>query len=96
MKSNVYSERHQAVIDSFPDNAFYNRFDESKLPPRSPHRTIAVRNYLFIICNVHYLAYQQYLDDSIWQVWRRDMKRTLRTPLITREWLEMKPEFRRC
>ena len=74
---NTYSERHLAAIKAFPDNAFYNRFDESKLPERSPELTFAVRNHLFVICNVHYLAYHKYLEESIWNAWRRDMERTL-------------------
>jgi hypothetical protein len=90
---NIYSERYQAVVDNFPDDAYYNRFDESKLPPRSPQLTIAVRKYLFILSSVHYLFAQGYLDDSIWQVWRIDMARTLNSPLITREWPEVKSEF---
>ena len=90
---NTYSERHLAAIKAFPDNAFYNRFDESKLPERSPDLTFAVRNYLFVICNVHYLAYHKYLEASIWNAWRRDMERTLRSPLITREWPDIKSEF---
>ncbi|MEO1619663.1 MAG: hypothetical protein AAFU53_01380 [Cyanobacteria bacterium J06632_3] len=90
---NTYSERHLAAIKAFPDNAFYNRFDESKLPERSPELTFAVRNYLFVICNVHYLAYHKYLEESIWNAWRRDMERTLNSPLIAREWCDIKSEF---
>lgn len=90
---NTYSVRHQSAVDAFPDNAFYNRFDESKLPERSPELTVAVRNYLFVICNVHYLAYHKYLETSIWEAWRKDMERTLRSPLITREWPDVKSEF---
>ena len=89
----TYSERHKAATESFPDNAFYNRLDSSKLPPRSLELTQAVRCYLFVICDVHYLSYQKYLDDSIWQVWRNDLERTLSCPLITREWPDIKPEF---
>ncbi len=89
----TYSQRHQAATDSFPEDAFYHRLDSSKLPPRSPALTQAVRRYLFVICDVHYLSYQKYLDDSIWQVWRNDLKRTLSCPLITREWPDIKPEF---
>ena len=90
---NTYSERHLEAIKAFPDNAFYNRFDESKLPERSPELTFAVRNYLFVICNVHYLAYHKYLEQSIWDAWRKDMERTLQSPLISREWLDIKSEF---
>ena len=89
----TYAERHKEVTQSFPDNAFYNRLDSSKLPPRSPELTQAVRRYLFVISEVHYLSYQKYLDDSIWQVWRKDLERTLTCPLITREWPDIKPEF---
>lgn len=89
----TYTERHKAAVNSFPDNAFYHRLDARKLPERSPELTQAVVNYLFVICEVHYLAYQKYIDDSIWQVWREDMERTLRCPLIAREWPELKPQF---
>lgn len=77
----TYSERHQAATDSFPDNAFYNRLDDSQLPPRSSEPTQAVRRYLLVICDVHYLSYQKYLDDSIWQVWRSDLQHVLSTAL---------------
>ncbi|MGB7251146.1 MAG: hypothetical protein WBC73_19590 [Phormidesmis sp.] len=89
----TYSQRHQAATERFPDDAFYHRLDSSKLPPRSPALTQAVRRYLFVICDVHYLSYQKYLDDSIWQVWRNDIERTLNCPLITREWPTIKPEL---
>jgi hypothetical protein len=91
---NVYSERHQAAVDRFPDNAFYERFDESKLPSSSPQLTAAVRKYLFVISSVHYLSYQGYLDDSIWQVWRSDIEGTLNSPLFIREWPEVQGEFK--
>jgi hypothetical protein len=90
---NIYSERHQAAVDNFPDDAFYNRFDESKLPPRSPQLTTSVRKYLFVISSVHYLSAHDYLDDSIWHVWRGDLEQTLNSPLITREWPEVKADF---
>ena len=89
----TYSERHKDAIAAFPDNAFYNRLDPEKLPPRSPELSKAILNYLFVICDVHYLAYQKYLDDSIWQAWRADLTRTLRCPLITREWPDLKSQF---
>ena len=89
----TYSKRHKAAADSFPNNAFYSRLDSNKLPPRSPELTQAVRHYFFVICDVHYLFHQKYLDDSIWQVWRNELERTLNCPLITREWPDIKPEF---
>ena len=89
----TYSERHKSAIAAFPNNAFYNRLDPEKLPPRSPELSKAVLNYLFVICDVHYLAYQKYLDDSIWQAWRADLTRTLLCPLITREWPDLKSQF---
>ena len=89
----TYSERHKEAIAAFPNNAFYNRLDPAKLPPRSPELTSATLSYLFVICDVHYLAYQEYLEDSIWQAWRSDLIRTLRCPLITREWPDLKPQF---
>ncbi|MEM8504182.1 MAG: hypothetical protein AAF716_13640 [Cyanobacteria bacterium P01_D01_bin.1] len=90
---NLYFERHQKAIENFPNNAFYERFDHSQLPARSAELTAAVRRYLFVIQAVHYLAYQKYLDSSIWDAWRKDMKRTLSCPLIYREWSDLKQDF---
>ncbi len=71
----------------------YERFDHDQLSPRSLELTAAVRRYLFVIQAVHYLAYQKYLDDSIWNVWYKDMKRTLACPVIYREWPDLKQDF---
>jgi hypothetical protein len=90
---NTYTERYQSAVESFPDEAFYHRFDNSKLPPRSPQLTTAVRKYLFVVSSVHYLSTQGYIDDSIWLVWRSDLERTLKSTLITREWPEIKSDF---
>ena len=90
---NLYAQRHQDAIESFPDHAFYDRFDHSKLPERSPELTAADRRYLYVIQAEDYLANQNYLDDSIWNVWRDDMQRTLRCPLIYREWPAIKQDF---
>lgn len=89
----TYTQRHKDAVESFPHDAFYHRLDSTKLPSRSPELTRAVRGYLFVICEVHYLSYQKYLDDSIWQVWRTDIERTLSCPLINREWPDIKPQF---
>lgn len=88
-----YSQRHQQATAAFPNNAFYHRFDHGQLPPQSPDLTQAVLNYLFVICDVHYLSTQRYLDPSIWNVWSDDLERTLSCPLITREWEQLKPQF---
>jgi hypothetical protein len=89
----TYSQRHEDLIHGFPDHAFFDRFDAAKLPPRSVELTIAVRKYLNLICDVHYLFQQGYLDNSIWQIWQADLRRTLNSPLIAREWTDLKSEF---
>ena len=89
----TYAERHKEAINHIPDNAFFHRFDIDKLPPQSPDLTQAVLNYLFVISEVHYLSSQSYIDDSIWSAWREDLTQTLCSPLITREWPILKPEF---
>jgi hypothetical protein len=89
----TYSQRHENLIHGFPDHAFFDRFDADKLPPRSIALTIATRKYLNLICDVHYLFQQGYLDNSIWQIWQADLRHTLNSPLIVREWTDLKSEF---
>ncbi len=89
----TYSQRHADLIHGFPNQVFFDRFDPAKLPPRSVALTVAVRKYLTLICDVHYLFQQGYLDHSIWQIWQADLRRTLNSPLIAREWLDLKSDF---
>ncbi len=89
----TYSQRHEDLIHGFPDHAFFDRFDAAKLPPRSIELTIATRKYLNLICDVHYLFQQGYLNNSIWQIWQADLRRTLNSPLIVREWTDLESEF---
>ena len=88
-----YSQRHKEATARFPHNAFYHRFEAACLPERSPELTRAVLDYLFVICDVHYLSTQRYLDPSIWNVWSNDLERTLGCLLIVREWEDLKPQF---
>jgi hypothetical protein len=89
----IYSDRYETVINAFPDNAFFDRFDAARLPPPSPALTNAVRKYLHVVSDVHYLFQQGYLDNSIWQIWRADLRLTLNSALFIREWAELKSEF---
>jgi hypothetical protein len=89
----IYSDRYETVINAFPDNAFFDRFDAARLPPPSTALTNAVRKYLHVVSDVHYLFQQGYLDNSIWQIWRADLRLTLISPLFIREWAGLKAEF---
>jgi hypothetical protein len=89
----TYSDRYETVINAFPDNAFFDRFNAAQLPPPSQALTNAVRKYLHVISDVHYLFQQGYLDNSIWQIWQADLRRTLNSPLFAREWDGLKSEF---
>jgi hypothetical protein len=89
----IYSERYETAINAFPDNAFFDRFDAARLPSPSPALTNAVRKYLHVVSDVHYLFQQGYLDNSIWQIWQADLRRTLNSPLFVREWDDLKSEF---
>ena len=53
---------------------------------RYVRRTIALRRKF-------YLQKKRYLTREIWRIWEDELERTLRSPLVRREWEKLKPEF---
>ncbi len=81
-------------MSSFPPGSFRTRLDlEHTLPEPSEELSLAVLRYLNISSEEFYLWKQKYLKDDVWKIWEAELIRTLRSPLLRREWATLLPEF---
>jgi hypothetical protein len=76
---------YQEVLDSLKDQ----ETDYENL-------RLALLNYLNL-CSEEFSLYKKgWLKGGIWKMWKDDLERTLRTPLLRKEWETLKDEFKTC
>ena len=86
------TQRYDDIMRSFPDQSFRLRFHDDP-PPPSPALTIALLRYLNLCSEEFYLCRGGYLEKGLWRVWEVEMLRTVHSPLMEREWPQLRPEF---
>jgi hypothetical protein len=87
-------KRYEKILESFPPKVWLERFNPGKEAlEESPQTTLAVLRYLNLCSEEFYLRKQGYFSDSIAQMWERFFQRTLRTPLMMREWEHLRDEY---
>ena len=89
-----YTRRYDEVMASFPGASHRARLDiATNPPPPSEELTAAVLRLLNLYSQEFYLARSGYLAEDIWQIWEAGLQRTLRSPLLRREWVQLRDEF---
>ena len=88
-----YTERYEHVLDKFPPDALFGRFDSQKLPPQSDQLTLCLLKYLNLCSEEYYLWRNGYLAKTVWAVWEGDLKRMIASPLLQREWRDLRAEY---
>jgi hypothetical protein len=90
----TYTERYEQIMSSYPPEARLARLDSDRaLPPRSPELTLSVLRYLNLCSEELYLFRYGHLDKKLWAIWEDELIRMLRTPLVRREWADLRREF---
>src|SRR5438105_8667813 len=89
-----YTKRYDEVMNKFPADARRTRLDLfAEPPPESEELTLAVLRYLNLSSEEYYLCARGYLSKHVWQIWEAELKRTLCSPLVMREWKKLRTEF---
>lgn len=89
-----YTARYENIMQAFPEKAFCARLDLCGDPPdATPELSIAVLRYLNLCSEEYYLHRRKYLPTDIWRIWEAELKRTLGSPLLIREWKQLRREF---
>ena len=89
-----YTARYERVMASFPTSGRRARFDLDG-PPPAPNEelALAVLRYLNLCSEEFYLWHRGYLAKDVWAIWEDELLRTLRSPLVRREWKDLRKEF---
>lgn len=88
------TERYETIMCAFPKDAFATRLaSDHRIPPESDELTLAVLRYLNLCSEEFYLWRRGYLPGTLWDIWRAELERMLRTPLLQREWPKLADEF---
>jgi hypothetical protein len=90
----AFTKRFDDLMTDFSNGADYpvDLFDS---PPEPTHRLRAmVVRYLNLCSEEFYLHRRGYLSRDIWSIWEADMKETLKSELIRREWPEVRAVYR--
>lgn len=89
-----YTSRYKQVMDAFPTAARQARLDVDGPPPDSSEElSLAVLRYLNLCSEEYYLCESGYLSRDVWEIWESELHRTLSSPLLVREWQELRSEF---
>jgi hypothetical protein len=88
-----YTERYEHILDKFPQDALFGRFDSQALPPQSKQLTLCLLKYLNLCSEEYYLWKNGYLAKTVWAVWEGDLKRMIASPLLQREWPDLRAEY---
>jgi hypothetical protein len=89
-----FTKRYEEIMRTYPDEARALRLEsEGTVPPPSEELTVSVLRYLNLCSEEFYLWKNGYLSKQIWRIWENEMKRTVSSPLYTREWETLKKEF---
>ena len=89
-----FTKRFDEIMQSFPENAWSARTDiDDTIPPDSKELSRSAVRYLNLCSEEYYLYKQGWLHKDIWGIWEKELIRTLRSPLFTREWKKLIGEF---
>lgn len=89
-----YTKRYSEIMESFPSDARSARLSlTGEMPGRSDELSIAILRYLNLCSEEYYLWKRHYLANDLWGIWEHELKRTLKSPLIVREWRNLRSEF---
>lgn len=89
-----FSGRFQQILRLFPTEAWLaNRNPSQPLPPSSQELTDCTLYSIQFIADAYYLRKGGYITNRIWNLWEREIKRTLSGPVFVREWENLAAEY---
>jgi hypothetical protein len=89
-----FSKRFEELLRLFPTEAWLaNRRPNQELPPSSKEITECTLYCLQFVADVYHLHKAGYISNHLWNLWDREIKRTLKGSLFVREWSAVAAEF---
>jgi len=90
-----YTKRFENIMQSFPDDNWTLRLNlnsttESEI---SPKMRLSILQYLNLCSEEYHLWKKGYLAQDVWEIWEKELIRTLQSPLFQKEWKLIATEF---
>ena len=90
----AYTQRYEEIMSSFPPDARKCRVaNGTELPRQSEALTLAVLRYLNLSSEEFYLYRTGHITRRLWRIWEDELKKTVASDLIRREWVNLQTEF---
>lgn len=89
-----YTKRYTEIMNMFPVEGRKARLDSfGEAPPQTEKLSLAVLRYLNLCSEEFHLCKKKYLSKDVWRIWEAELKRTLASTLVRREWPKLREEF---
>jgi hypothetical protein len=89
-----YTKRYAEIMNMFPVEGRKARLDVfGEAPPQNDELSLAVLRYLNLCSEEFHLCKKRYLSKDVWKIWEAELKRTLASTLVKREWTKLRDEF---
>lgn len=89
-----YTKRYIEIMNMFPVEGRKARLDSfGEAPPQTEELSLAVLRYLNLCSEEFHLCKKKYLSKDVWKIWEAELKQTLASSLVRREWTKLRKEF---
>jgi hypothetical protein len=89
-----YTKRYAEIMNTFPEAGRKARLDSfGEAPRQTEELSLAVLRYLNLCSEEFHLCKNKYLSKDVWKIWESELKRTLASTLVRREWPKLREEF---
>ena len=89
-----FSKRFQELLRLFPTDAWLaNRNPSKPMPPSTQEITDCTLYAMQLIFDVYRIHRAGYLAKRMWNIWEREIRKTITGPIFRREWQEVSAEF---
>jgi hypothetical protein len=89
-----FSSRFHDVLRALPlQTMISNGAPAESVPPQSESLTRSCLQCFHVIAEIHHLHRTGYIPQDLWRPCQRVIKRSIRSPLLRREWQNLEPAF---
>jgi hypothetical protein len=87
-----YVKRYEALMETLYSLTGIDDLEHKSIPDTEEVHHLALK-YLNLCSEEYYLWRAGFLDRGLWKIWEKDIKATLRSNLIEREWPKLECRF---
>ncbi|MBI5648227.1 MAG: hypothetical protein HY962_14950 [Ignavibacteriae bacterium] len=89
-----YTRRFEDIINQLSVEERSTLFDANPPPETiSPEANRFILRYLNLCSEEYYLVKKGWLSKDVWNIWKQELERTIKSPVVDREWKTYRDEF---